>query len=129
VIGKTEEAEKNGDEWLKALNRMKSRGKPPSEAQLADNQYIIVISSLVEADACVLLQVYRFRRRIELVFKRLKPLFGYNQIPSQVEASAKAWFYGRLLPAAFCETWANKARFSPCLDRFRPQRTKRTYPR
>jgi hypothetical protein len=40
-------------------------------------------------------------------------LFGYNQIPSKVEASAEAWFYGKLLPAAFCETWANKARFSP----------------
>jgi hypothetical protein len=45
-------------------------------------------------------------------------LFGYNQIPSKVEASAKAWFYGKLLSAAFCETWANKARFSPSADRF-----------
>jgi hypothetical protein len=40
-------------------------------------------------------------------------LFGYNQIPSKVEASAKAWFYGKLLLAAFCESWANKSRFSP----------------
>jgi hypothetical protein len=40
AIGKTEKAEKNGVERLKAMNRMKSRGKPPSEAQLADNRYI-----------------------------------------------------------------------------------------
>ncbi|MDR2246650.1 MAG: hypothetical protein LBE17_08320, partial [Treponema sp.] len=44
---------------------------------------------------------------------RLKSLFGYNQIPSKVEASAKAQVYGKLLLAAFCETWANKARFLP----------------
>jgi hypothetical protein len=25
----------------------------------------------------------------------------------------KAWFYGTLLPAALCETWAHKVRFSP----------------
>jgi hypothetical protein len=41
-------------------------------------------------------------------------LFGYNQIPSKVEVSAKAWFYGKRLLAALCETWVNKARFSPC---------------
>jgi hypothetical protein len=58
-------------------------------------------------------KLYRFRWQIELVFKRLKSLFGYNQIPSKIEASAKAWFYGKLLLAAFCERWANKACFSP----------------
>jgi hypothetical protein len=39
-----------------------------------------------------------------------KSLFEYNQIPSKVAASAKAWFYGKLLLAAFCETWANSPR-------------------
>jgi hypothetical protein len=99
AIRKTEEAEKEGVERLKAMNRMKSHGKPPSEAQLANNRYIIVISSLLEADACLLLQPYRFRWQIEPVFKRLKSLFGYNRIPSKAEVSAKAWFYGKLLPA------------------------------
>jgi hypothetical protein len=40
-------------------------------------------------------------------------VFGYNRIPSKVEASAKAQVYGKLLLAAFCETGAKKARFSP----------------
>jgi hypothetical protein len=100
------------------MNRMKSHGKPPSEAQLANNRYVIVMTSLLETEACLILQLYRFRWQIELVFKRLKSLFGYNQIPSKVEASAEAWFYGKLLLAAFCETWANKARFSPWPDKF-----------
>jgi IS4 transposase len=116
AMRKTEEAEREGIERLKVMNRMKSHGKPPSEAQLANNRYVIVATSLLEADACLILQLYRFRWQIELVFKRLKSLFGYNQIPSKVDVSAKAWFYGKLLLAAFCETRANKARFSPWAD-------------
>jgi hypothetical protein len=36
---------------------------------------------------------------------------------SKVDISAKTQVYGKLLLAAFCETWANKARFSPCPDK------------
>jgi hypothetical protein len=100
------------------MNRMKIHGKPPSEAQLTNSRYVIVASSLLKTDACLILQLYRFRWQIELVFKRHRTcspqsLFGYNQIPSKDAVSGKAWFYGKLLPAAFCETRANKARFSP----------------
>jgi IS4 transposase len=67
-----------GIERLKAMNRMKSHGKPPSEAPLANNRYGIVMTSLLETDAELILQRSRFRWQIELVFKRLKSLFGYN---------------------------------------------------
>ncbi|MDR3123122.1 MAG: hypothetical protein LBU16_05015 [Treponema sp.] len=33
------------------MNRMKSQGKPPSEAQLANNRHVIVAASLLETDA------------------------------------------------------------------------------
>jgi hypothetical protein len=103
--------EKKAVERLKAKNRMNSRRKPPSEAQLANNRYVMMI--LLKTGAALILQRYRFWWRRKLVFKRLKPLFGYNRIPSKVEASAKAQVYGKLLLAVFRETWANKARFSP----------------
>jgi hypothetical protein len=115
-IRKTEEAEMKGIERLKEMNRVKSHGKPPGEARLTDNRYAITATSPLEAGACLIPQWYRFRWRIELVFKRLKSLFGYNQIPSKADIPAKAWFYGKLLLAAFCETRANKARFSPGAD-------------
>jgi hypothetical protein len=60
-----------GVERLKAMNRMGSHGKPPSEAQLANNQYIIVVTSLLAPAASLIMQLYRFRWQIELVFKRL----------------------------------------------------------
>jgi hypothetical protein len=123
AIRKTEEAsnrrfEAKGVERLKVMNRMKSHGKPPGEARLANNRYVIVMTSPLETGACLILQLYRFRWQIEPVFKRLRTcspqsLFGYNRIPSKVEVSARAWFYGKLLLAAFCETRANKARFPP----------------
>jgi hypothetical protein len=65
----TEEAEKKGVERLEAVNRRKSRGKPPGEAQLANNLYVIVITSLREVDAYLIPELYRFRRQRELVFK------------------------------------------------------------
>jgi IS4 transposase len=53
------------------------------------------------------------RWEIELVFKRLKSLFHYNEIPSKLEGTAHAWFYGKLLLAGLCETVVNKGRFFP----------------
>jgi hypothetical protein len=97
------------------MNRMKGHGKPPGEARLADNRQVIDITSLLETDAELILQRYRFRWQREPVFKGLKTLFGYNQIPSKADISAKAQVYGKLLPAAFCETGANRV---PAL--FRP---------
>jgi hypothetical protein len=44
-------SEAQGVERLKEMNRMKSHGKPPGEGQLANNRYIIVITSLLEVDA------------------------------------------------------------------------------
>jgi hypothetical protein len=50
---------------------------------------------------------------VEIVFKELKSLFGYNHIPSKLDATARAWFYGKLLLAALCENIINRGRFSP----------------
>jgi hypothetical protein len=47
------------------------------------------------------------------VFKQLKSLFHYNEIPSKLEDTACAWFYRKLLLAALRETIVNKGRFPP----------------
>jgi IS4 transposase len=82
-----DEAEKKGVDRLKAKKRMKGCGKPPSGAQLVNNRYVIVKTSLLETGAELIVRLYRFRWQIELVFKRLKSLFGYNRIPSKREVS------------------------------------------
>jgi hypothetical protein len=68
------------------------------------NNYIIVVTSPgAEVSASSMLELYRARWQIELVFKRLKSLLGYNGIPMKVEGNINAWFYGKLLLATLCE--------------------------
>ena len=110
---KTKEAELAGLEALGKRQRRKQGRKALSTAQIAYNRYVIVVTSLVDVAAEVILQLYRPRWQIELAFKRLKSLCKYHEIPVQVEKSALAWFYGKLLLVALCETWVNKGRFSP----------------
>jgi IS4 transposase len=109
---KTKEAEAQGLKKLRETNARKGRGEP-SKAQKAYNRYVIIITSIEGTEASVLMELYRQRWQIELAFKRLKSLFGYNEIPVNKDQSAQAWFYGKLLLAAVCETWVNKGRFSP----------------
>lgn len=110
---KTEEAEMNGIKQIKKSNTKKMRGKV-SELQSIYNKYIIVATSISEEiDSSSILELYRMRWQIELVFKRFKSIFDYDKMPSKSEKSIKAWFYGKLLLAAICEAIVNIGRFSP----------------
>jgi hypothetical protein len=113
VIRKTQEAEEQGLEALGKTRMRKYGDKNVSEAQKAYNRYGIVVTSITDVAPELIQDLNRQRWQIELAFKRLKTLFKYHEIPVQVEASARAWFYGKLLLAAPCETWVNGGRFSP----------------
>ena len=103
-----------GMERLKKENQRKRSGKPVSALQEEYNKYIIVITSLGKnVSAKQVLELYRARWQIEMAFKRLKSLFGYNEMPARKEGNIKTWFYGKLLLAALCETLVNTGRFSP----------------
>jgi IS4 transposase len=66
-----------------------------------------------EISAERVLELYRMRWQIELVFKRFKSIFGGGKFSARKEAAVKSWFYGKLLLAIICETFAKKGRFSP----------------
>jgi hypothetical protein len=109
---KSGEEEEEGRKRLEKTNRKKGYGGV-SGRQEAYNRYVVVATSLEGENAARILELYRMRWEIELVFKRLKSLFHYNEIPSKLEGTARAWFYGKLLLAGLCETVVNKGRFSP----------------
>lgn len=114
VMRKDKASERKGLKRLKKENQRKRGGKPVSELQQESNKYIIVATSLgKEISACRVLELYRLRWQIELAFKRLKSLFHYNDLPAKESKSILAWFYGKLLLAALCETLVNTGRFSP----------------
>jgi len=63
--------------------------------------YVMVFTTLPEAEmgAAEVLEYYRFRWQIELVFKRLKSLLAVGHLPKHDERSSRAWLYGKLFVA------------------------------
>jgi hypothetical protein len=115
AVRKDHDSERAGLKRLKRENQRKKHGAEVSALQSAYNGYIIVATSLDErVSAAQVLELYRMRWQIELVFKRLKSLFRYNEIPVKQDKTAYAWFYGKLLLAALCERLVNEGRFSGC---------------
>ena len=114
ALRKDQESERKGLKRLKKENQRKQGGKPVTELQEEGNKYIIVATSLEEEiTASQVLELYRLRWQIEIAFKRLKSLFNYNDLPATHSKSVNAWFYGKLLLVALCETLVNTGRFPP----------------
>jgi len=114
VFRKDAASEQAGLKRIQKANQRKQGGKAITEEQRENNKYIMVATSLgTEVSAAQVLELYRMRWQIEIAFKRLKSLFRYNDVPAKHSESARAWFYGKLLLAALCETLVNTGRFSP----------------
>ena len=72
---------------------------------LVANEYIILFTTF-PADrfpVAAVLEWYRIRWQIELVFKRFKHLAGLGHLPKYDPASARAWLYGKLLTCLLTE--------------------------
>lgn len=111
--GKTQEEIEKSQHRLKKLNSKKQRGKI-TELQEIYSKYIVTATSLPDSiSAEQVLELYRMRWQIELVFKRFKSIFNAGEFAPKKENSIRAWFYGKLLLAMICETFAKKGRFSP----------------
>jgi hypothetical protein len=79
------------------------------------DKYVIVATSLNETPDKIL-ELYRLRWQIELLFKRLKSIFHLDELKAKTTKSVKIWFYCKLLLASICETLDNKGRFSPSVQ-------------
>ena len=79
------------------------------------NEYVVLATSLDYTNEQIL-ELYRARWQIEQVFYRLKSLFGYGDTPSKREDTVQAWFYGKLVLAALCESILKRVPFPPELD-------------
>jgi transposase len=58
-----------------------------------------------------ILNVYRGRWQIELVFKRLKSIIGLGHLPKKSPESCIAWLYGKILVALLTERIYREADF------------------
>jgi hypothetical protein len=79
-------------------------------------EYVMVFTTFPEATypAPRVLESYRIRWQIELVFKRFKQISDLGHLPKHDEKSAQAWLYGKLFVALLTEKlMAHAERFSP----------------
>lgn len=92
----------------------KQRKTRPETYEYAE--YIIVFTTLSRHyfSGKELLDMYRYRWQIELVFKRLKSIIGIGHIPKSNPESCKAWLYGKMILALLTELFHREAElFSP----------------
>jgi hypothetical protein len=79
-------------------------------------RYVMVLTTFdaAEYDATAVLEAYRFRWQIEVLFKRLKQIAELGHLPKHDDESAKAWLYGKLFVALLAgELLAAAESFSP----------------
>ena len=82
------------------LHRMAGKKQPVLKPETLEYaRYVIVFTTLEAEPAEQILECYRLRWQIELVFKRRKTLAQLGHLPKHDDRSARAWLYGKLLVA------------------------------
>jgi len=103
VIRKTEEAIRASHKRLKHIADRKQQ--VTKKETLVYAKYVILFTTFPEDEfsACEVLEWYRIRWQIELVFKRFKQIAQLGHLPKHDDESAKAWLYGKLFVALVTE--------------------------
>jgi len=103
AIRKTEEAIRIAHDKIRKEAARKGKQVQPQTLKFA--RYVIVFTTFPELTfpASEVLEWYRIRWQVELVFKRFKSLAQLGYLPKYDDESAKAWLYGKLLVALLVE--------------------------
>lgn len=102
---------------IKKIKRNASKKQTVTRSKTLEfAKYVIVFTTLPKKDfdASSVLEWYRLRWQIELIFKRLKSLAGLGHLPKYDDASSRAWLYGKLFVGLLVEKLITQAgKFSP----------------
>lgn len=109
VIRKSQEAIKIAQENIRKEASRKGRDGKPETFEYA--KFVILFTTFPRAifPADHVLQWYRTRWQVELVFKRFKSLAQIGHLPKYDDDSSKAWLYGKLLVALLIEKMVDHA--------------------
>lgn len=97
----------------KQLRRKTSKqGSELQPETLIYAEYVMVLTTFPEREfpARLVLELYRLRWQIGLVFKRFKQIAQLGHLPKQDPESAKAWLYGKLFVALLTDKVLAQAR-------------------
>jgi hypothetical protein len=112
ALKKSAEQTRSAQEKLRQIAVRKGRTLQPDTLEAAG--YVVVLTTLPDVAAELILELYRYRWQIELAFKRLKSLLHLGHLKKTDPVGAKAWLQGKLFVATLIETLiAVGERFSP----------------
>jgi hypothetical protein len=99
VVRKSEEAIERAHRRLVRRQQVGKASDTPENREYAC--YVLVFTTLPKKRASTrqVLECYRLRWQIELIFKRFKSLVQLGHIPKQDDQSSRAWLYGKLFVA------------------------------
>lgn len=121
ALRKCEEAATDSRRKVLKEAARKGKGVRPKTLELAS--YMLIVTSTTEAELSAeeVLEIYRFRWQIELVFKRLKSLLKLEELPAKDPGLARAFLFSKLLAAILLEDLATDyLSISPWGYRLRP---------
>lgn len=78
-----------------------------SQLSLELAEYFILWTSIKKLRAAEVLELYRLRWQIELVFKRMKSILSLGHLPKKDLLSAQAWLEGKLFVGLLIERMAD----------------------
>lgn len=114
VVRKSEEAIRQAEAKLR--RKAQKNGTNLQPETLVYSKFVIVFTTFEEGrfPAEKVLDWYRVRWQVELVFKRFKSIAGLGHLPKHDPESSEAWLYGKLFVALLTEKLMAQARaFSP----------------
>ena len=113
ALRKTDEAMEEAH--TKIYQTAQRKGKKPREETLRYARYVILFTAfpMEMFSATAVLEWYRLRWQVEVVFKRFKSLAQLGHLPKFDNESAKSWLYGKLLVALLTEKIVRHARTPP----------------
>lgn len=84
----------------RAQRKAQRNGTQQAQAEALElTAYVLVLTSERSLPLSAVLELYRGRWQVELVFKRLKSLLDAGQLPKNDDASALAWMQAKILTA------------------------------
>jgi len=99
VLRKSEQAIALAQRRITLQEQKKQQQTRPETREYA--RYVIVFTTVLESEMSTaeVLEYYRFRWQIALVFKRFKSILAMGHLPKYDDQSSRAWLYGKLLVA------------------------------
>lgn len=112
-------AVKKNEEALKQTEKNLRRKESKRQFKISDstkyvNQFFFVVTSLDERfSAEQILDLYRLRWQVEIVFKRFKSIVKLGSMPTKTAASSEAWLNCKMLIVLLIEKLLSNSDFSP----------------